>query len=77
MLAARPHLPAPAPRAAYFGFLGMLALTATLDTLVSPFLPEAVRRRRFDLSIPKIPVVLAVRPGGLGGNSGGHRACLL
>ncbi|GAB4813141.1 hypothetical protein N2152v2_000187 [Parachlorella kessleri] len=43
---------------AYFGFLGMLAMTATLDPLLAPRLPAQLSSRHIDIVVPKLPAVL-------------------
>ena len=50
--------------AAYFGFLGMLAITATLDPLLAPRLPAQLSSRHVDIAVPKLPAVLKVREPG-------------
>ncbi|KAL6784921.1 PSL1 [Auxenochlorella protothecoides x Auxenochlorella symbiontica] len=44
--------------AAYFVLLGLLALTATADPLVAPFLPRKLSETQFHFTVMKIPVLL-------------------
>lgn len=46
--------------AAYFVLLGLLALTATADPLVAPFLPRKLSETQFHFTVMKIPVLLKV-----------------
>ncbi|RMZ52271.1 hypothetical protein APUTEX25_001661, partial [Auxenochlorella protothecoides] len=43
---------------AYFVLLGLLALTATADPLVAPFLPRKLSETQFHFTVMKIPVLL-------------------
>lgn len=43
---------------AYFGFLGMVAITVTLDPLVAPVLPARLSTSRVEFKLPDIPVIL-------------------
>ena len=52
--------------AAYFVFLGMLAVVACIDPQLRPLVPKSLGEREIKISIPAIPVVLKVRWGGSG-----------
>jgi hypothetical protein len=51
-------LPVPA---AYFVFLGMLAVVACIDPQLRPLVPKSLGEREMEICVPAIPVVLKVR----------------